>query len=476
MKYSDKDKFEDFFQKNLKDYNSSPSDDLWSELEHRIPPPPESNSNKKIGGWLFLILGIVLLFSMMQLWNYETEIETINQTLEKQEQKITSISNDLKNNSTNKTKETTTNFSKESEIVDFKNNEISSSKKTSKLISPFKSNSFEKNINENIQDVNTLLNTEKLNTKSKVGFSNEIKDAIPKNDFSIIAEVGKINSLDIFLDTPIGIEKFDRPPYKLIDFKYPKVRNGSFELYRNYSWVYPKIAFEDQGVQSTSMPARNIDIGLFYGVKLTDRIILQFGVSYGKEYTGLQFRKFFDYAENEILVDNDLTQTKYRYQFNTNYGRQIFDSFILNDKENDGQDVVAGDPFFMDIQVIRRQQYLTVPVVLKYLWNNKNKRLAGSVKFGVFQKFNFLEDQLAEITVNNISESRLSYDRTSITRIGNSTPRNISFILGAGIEYKLDSQLVLVLEPNVKKSIFGFNGASPYTLGFYTGIRWNIFQ
>jgi len=480
MKHSDKDKFEQFFQDNLKDYNSSPSDDLWSELEHRIPPPPKSSSSRKVGGWLFFLIGIVLLFSIIQFWNYETEIETINQTLEKQEQKITSISNDLKNSIAKKSDEiidkASDNLSEGTEIVDSKKNEILSSKKISKSSSSFTNNSFEEDMLEEIQDVNILLNAGTITTRNENSFSSEIKDIKPKVDFVTIEEVGEINPLKLFLDTSTDLEKFDRPVYKLLDFKYPKTRNGSFELFRNYSWVYPKLTFENEGIPSTSLPSRNIDIGIFYGVKLTNRIILQFGVSYGKEYTGLQFRKFLDYAENEILVDNDLTQTKYRYQFNTNYGRQIFDSFILNEKENDGQDVVAGDDFFMDIEVIRRQQYLTVPVVLKYFWSNPDKRLSGSLKFGVFQKFNFLEDQLAEISVNNISKSRLSYERTTIRQVGNATVRDVSFILGTGFEYKFDSQLILVFEPNLKKSIFGFNGASPYTLGFYTGLRWNIFQ
>ena len=475
MKYSDKDKFEQFFHDNLKDYNSSPSEDFWSEMEHRIPPPPKSSSTKKVGGWLLLLFGIVLLFSIMQLWSYEKKIETINQTLEKKEQKITSISNDFKNSVADKSDEATDNLSKDTEDSVIENDKIPPAENTSKRINVFNNNVFEKNKNENIRNVNTLLTSKDSTFESKTGFVAEIKDATPKNDFPTIAEVAKINPLDIFLDAPIDLPKFDRPAYKLLDFDSP-TRNGSFEIFRNYSWVYPKLAFVDQGAQGTSMPSRNIDIGLFYGVKLTNRVILQFGVSYGKEYTGLQFRKFLDYAENEILVDNNLTQTKYTYQFDTNYGKQVFESFILNKKENDGQDVVAGNPFFMDIQVTRRQQYLTVPVVLKYLWSNKNKRLAGSFKFGVFQKFNFLEDELAEIIVNDISNPRLSYDRTTIRQIGSPTVRDLSFILGAGLEYKLDSQLILILEPNLKKSIFGFNGVSSYTLGFYTGIRWNIFQ
>lgn len=477
MKHSDKDKFEQFFQDNLKDYKSSPSDDFWMELEDRIPPPPKSSLFKKVGGWIGVLLGIILLFSVTQWWQHKKEIAKISQTLESQEEKITSVSNDLKNTTTNKSQETTTSLPKEKEVVDFQKTKISSFQKTNKVNNTPTNNIFKKNINENIKDVNVLLQAETKTTKNKNNFSSKLKEVSTKSETPRIAEVEieEINSLNTLLDIPVESKEIDKPPFLLLDFSYPKA-NRSFEIYRNYSWLYPKIGFKDQGIQSVSLPSRNIDMGILYGIKVTKRLMVQFGINYGKEHTGLQFRKFLNYAENETFIDNNVALTQYTYQFDTNYGKQVFDSFILNEKLNDGQDVVTNDAFYVDLQVKRIQQYLAVPVVVKYFCGNEKKRLTGNLKFGIMQKFIFIEDQIAEVDAYNISESRLNYERTDIKTIDAPTTRNLNFILGAGLEYKLDRQLIFVVEPNIKKSIFGFDGVSPYTLGIYTGLRWDIFQ
>lgn len=474
MKDTGKDKFEQFFQDNLKDYNSSPSEDLWTELEHRIPPPPKSSSsNRKVGGWFYLLFGIVLLFSMFQWWIHDNEIENINQQLGEQEQKISSISSNIKKGD-KKISEVSIELSEDKKEPIAKNkgttrsNQIQVTKKNNrnKLV-------FEKNKNTEFENVNTLLSVEEARKETTNKIPEKIENEIPDVGFEMIAEAGKIDFLNIFLDAPMKLLELNEA-YELIDFSKSKpISRSSFEPYRNYSWVFPQLELENG--QSTSLPSRNTNIGLFYNVHLNKRWILQFGIGYGKQYTGLKFQKTFEYAETEVFINTDLVQTKYAYEFDSNYGRQLFTSFILNEKENDGQDVVTDDPFTMEIQVVRRQRYLTTPILVKYLWTNTNKRIKGSFKAGVFQKVSFYEDERGEISVNSISNSRLKYDKTNITQLDITKTKNLNFILGAGVECKLDDRFVLIVEPNFKKSIIGFGEAPPYSIGFYTGLRWNIF-
>ena len=314
------------------------------------------------------------------------------------------------------------------------------------------------------------LQTNDLAAKKTANSFIDIKD----EKISSIAKPIFINPIALFLEksiTPFELKKSDL----LLDFKQPKSKI-SFEIYRNYSQVFPQLTTSGLGVQSSALPSRNIDIGSLFGVKIKKRILLQFGISYGIEYTGVQFQKTFNYASSEVNLGNNVAQTHYSHQFNSNYENQIFTFFISNQKQNDGQDIITNEPFSLDVQVMRRQRYLSVPLTIKYLLGNQSKRLTGSLKAGVFQKIAFFENQLAEVKVNSISAPRLTSSRVAVTQIGKPNRKELSYILGAGVEFKIDKQLAIVLEPNFKKSLFKFNNVSPYAIGVYVGLRWNIYN
>jgi len=472
MEDSNKDKFEQFFQENLKDYNSSPSDDLWSELEYRIPPPPKTSFYKKIGGWVVLAIGLLILFSFTQWWQHKNELNKINQTLQQHQQEITTISNDLNNNNNSKSiEEPTEIISTNSNPRNFKNNN-----KTKSTLPHSDLKIIKENFNNIVEEryttskhVTTLLQNDNL-AKTPI----EIKEKYPKERIPSIAKPVFINPIDIFLDKPVTSLDLKNPDL-LLDFRRPKSKI-SFEIYRNFSQLFPPLKISDFGIQSTTLPSRSIDIGSLFGIKLKKRVLLQIGISYGIESTGVQFQKTFNYSSSEINVGNNATQTHYSHQFNSNYENQTFNFFLLNQKQNDGQDIVANEPFTMDIQVTRRHRYLSVPLSIKYLLGDHNKRLTGSIRAGVFQKITYFENQLAEVKVNNISVSRLTADRITVAQLGTPYKKDLSYIIGAGVEFKIDKQLAIVLEPNFKKSFFKFNNVSPYAIGVYAGLRWNIFN
>ena len=495
MKDSGKDKFEQFFQDSLKDYNSNPSDDLWSELEHQIPPPPKSSIYKKMGGWMFLFFAIVLLSTTILWQQYENKIENINQTLKTQDQKITSITNELKGNNLEK-ENISTEESEESLKEIGLTKDISKTSKFNEIIEGKREkNIFDKiiinkteiekvnakdvggNKNVDLKNVNTLLNSITQTSQSTQPIENfsvttPHKEEETKTDFSTIAIPESISSLDVFLDHTDPSLDFYRD-FETLNFGTPKVKN-SVEFYNNNGWVLPNMTTTDFTVESTNLSNRFFDLGVLYGIRLTDRVLLQLGISYGGEQTGIQFQKTFKYAEDEVFVNNNLTQTKFVYLFTSNYRKQKIDFFILNEKQNDGDDVVANDPFTMNIQIKRRQRFFTAPVILKYFLGKKNQRLSGSLKIGFFQKVSFLENELSEVNVKDISHPRLFHNRTLVTQIGFQRTKNLSYLLGAGVEYKLNSRSTLIIEPTFQKTIFGLDEILPYNLGVHTGLRLNL--
>jgi len=92
MKDSTKDTFEEFIEKSLKDYEEDPSDFLWAELEHNIPPPP-NNPFPFLGLTVFSVT--ILLSIVGALFYFNSKAEDVDLSLQNQDVKINEIAKEV---------------------------------------------------------------------------------------------------------------------------------------------------------------------------------------------------------------------------------------------------------------------------------------------------------------------------------------------------------------------------------------------
>ena len=487
MKHSEKDKLEQFFQNSLENYGENPSADFWSEMENKIPPPPASATSfwKKYGLGLVLLLAIGLLsFIGFQKWNHDETIANINKTIELKDAAINEMSKELEDVqnrfSTNKTIENqkVLELDAAKEIsqqyiynVEKKENKpIFSTQSNLSFLSDENNNAIDNTITNSNSDLSTL---KTLDLFSK----NEIDSTVNSSSFlSSISEVEKISSP--FLEVEFSKKKILEMPKEEV-IVLPKMGNErkGFEIFGGFHQIYPTLKIQDISLEFESPTNQESNFGLMYSFTMNKRWAVQFGLGFGNSTHSIAIKNDFEYANSEFEISDNITRTRYDFNIETNYNGFLgFQSFVYNYRQNDGQDIYAGDSFTAEITSTKRQKYLMFPMYLKYYLSTKSKRLKWAIKMGIIQRFGYFENEIALVNFTNFSHPRLEFSHTNIISISENQKRKYKteLVFGTGVEYNLSKNWTLILEPTFKQSTTLEGKITPHTFGIYTGVRWNF--
>lgn len=484
MKDSGKDKLEQFFQKSLEHYGENPSADFWSEMESKIPPPPTSaTSNWKRYGLLSLLFLTVGLLSFIgfQKWNHDRTIENISKTIELQDAAINEMSKELaevqnkfsNNNAIENSTETQLEVVKENP----QQNNYNFVQKGNTPVFPTNTNQnfLTDNFNNNI-----ITNIDSDFSKQKISDSfskKEIKTT--GNELSFlppIAEVENISSL--FFEAEFLKKKvLEMPKEEIIKVSKKQKERKGLEVFGGFHKIYPTLKIQDSPLEYHNPINNESNFGLIYSFTMNKKWAVQFGLGFGKSTRNIAVKNDFEYANTEFEITDNIARTRYDFMIQTNYNGFVgFQTFVNNYRQNDGQDIYAGDSFTAEITSTKRQKYLMIPLYLKYYIPTKSKKLNWSIKMGLIQRFAYFENEVASVNFTNFSHPRLEFSHTNIISISEHQKREhqTELVFGTGVEYNFSKNGTLILEPTFKQSTTLEGKITPYTFGIYTGVRWNF--
>lgn len=471
MKESSKDNFEQFFKKSLEHYQENPSNDFWSEMEDRIPPPPVSRFSfwKNAGRWglLILLLGILSIVSW-QWWQQQKDIDSIYQTIDLQSEKIDDVEAQLDQVIQNsKGKSLSENLLSERKEKSKKQNNYYNRKNSKTLSDQGNTDSIVKTDltpntnNENISGIKSIL---KVEGKEKA-----------------ILEYKKISDVEFIPSLFLEVSKKEKECLTCIEeqlyFGYAPSKKRGLEFFVNSSQLFPKLDLLNSGFNINFQKARDYDFGLLYHIPIYRKWSFQFGIGVGSNTISTRFQKAFTYSNTEFSISDDIFRTNYFYQLNTNYNGIVnFTTYLHNEKQNDGQDVLVGDAFTTEIQINKKQRYLTIPFFIKHQWHQGQGKLNWTWKTGVIQRLAYIKNEPISVEINNFSNSRLSHHSTTIVDVGEEEKKRFdtAIVLSTGVEYLVSRNLVFVLEPTFKQTLIQRGNERPRTFGLFTGIRWNF--
>ena len=475
MKDKNKDKFETFFRESLQTYGEDPSNLVWENLEPNIPKP--ESKKKPFWGWFFA-LAMLMLFMGGYWLKYDARMKNVQQAIQEQEIQLKNISNEveklnnnfseqkinhstIKENTSEENKSTLNKFKKQIETA-ITNNKQNISK--SKKHNTFRTNKNYNNTFTNIKEKANLIKKEKL--ELTVSTVENIKTPITFLP-SPLKNMESVPSIFGILKTP----KRSLNPIDLIDYIGPSFK-PSFEIFNYIGTTYPHIDLESP-INSKKRDAMNFDFGILYNIPINQKWELQIGLGYAKRTIGTNFTKTFFY-NSESLVNTNLYQSENTFQINSNYGRQILTNYFTNTKMNDGLDIEEGDAYSASISIVRIQEYINVPLFIKYKWSNPNERLIWTLKAGINDRIHFSVNSPGEVSYSEISHPRLQHNNSEVENFahGNTASRfGLEIVLGAGVEYKLHKNVSFMLEPMFKTNIWERTPVNPYSLGIYSGLR-----
>lgn len=473
---SEKDNMEQFFQKSLNNYGENPSAGFWSEMEDRIPlPPVAAPSFWKMNGWyisLFLTMGL-LFFIGIQKWNNDKTLVDINKTIELQDQTINEISKeltDVQNKFLNKIK---TENQKEFQI-DAKN------RTPQQYIYKYEK---EENIPvySGVEKNNNVITNSKYELLKEEIFEDLLTNKIDlaKNasfNLSPVLTVESISSL--FFEAEFSDKNaLELPKEETIKFNKIEERGKGIEFFGGFHQAFSGLEIENSILNFDKVINQESNIGLLLSFDLNKKWTFQVGLGFGNiKQTGI-LKKDFVYANLEQEVSDDVARTKYNVEFKTNYhGLLKFESFLLNYRQNDNQDLYAGDSFLAEISLTKKSKYLYFPVYIKYHVPTKYQKIKWSFKMGFVQRFVYIEHEPTLISLSNFSNSRLEFSHTTNISVTKNLKENYhgELIFGTGVEYLLSEGCTLILEPMYKKNMTLEKSIRSHSFGIFTGVRWNL--
>ncbi|MEM6966929.1 MAG: hypothetical protein AAF573_19345 [Bacteroidota bacterium] len=498
MKNSSKDNFEQFFKKSLEDYQEHPPDDFWSEMENRIPPPPAAEFSfwKKTGGWrvLIVLLG-VLLVGGWQWWQQQKDVSSIHETIYLQNERIEKVEAQL------------------DEVVlkrkDKKSNENLPIEREMDFMSMEKQNSGNDNYNgndngngngndngndndndnDNVSEANKVfafregtlaLEKDRLKSSTDNFGESRVNSSVEADNDTLLA-MEKIESAESIPSLVFEVASSQGKCLTCIEdqlrLKLAPNKKRGLEIFINASQLFPKLDLINSGYKVDFKKGRDYDFGLLYHIPIHRKWSIQLGFGVGNNNISTRFQKAFSYNDNENYITDDTYRTNYFYQLNTNYdGIVNFTTYLNNEKQNDGQDVLIGDAFTTEIQINKRQRYLTVPFFVKHQWYQGQGKLNWTWKLGVIQRLSYIYGESLSVNIDNFSNPRLSHHTTTIVDVGGAEEKRFdtTIIFSAGGEYLIFRNVALVLEPTLKQALTQRGDIRQTAFGFYMGIRWSF--
>jgi len=494
MKDRKKDKFETFLEESLSDYSENPSDMVWKNLESKIPEPPKKSYY--FLGRNFLMLSLCL-FVIGYWWKSTSEISNVNLTLQNQEAKINSIVKEVEeinSNINNESLPTNQSIEKNTEQkeLELKKNQYSEKPKNENKIinSKFHNNTISTipNFSSTIESTKKIItnsigtnNTFSIKTSKKenslVKTSNDFEQISlqPKEDLlktSIERLPSIYEKLNLNVDNKESLNKID-----LVDLIGKDNFNNGFEFYSFYGAIFPNINLQSSFQNSKKQNSKNFSIGLLYNIRANEKLSLQFGFEFTERTIGVNFNKQLQYDNTETLISNNQYRSKNTYQINSNYGNQLFISYLVTTKMNDGMDIETGEYFDTKINIIRTQRYFAIPMFFKFHFSNPYKKLQWTSKIGVLNRIFFDVNDIGEVSIHNISHPRLIHENTIVenNEHGNVASRfGVELAASAGMEYHFNKHWGIIIEPTFKINILETTPYNPFTLGIYSGLRWSF--
>ena len=295
-------------------------------------------------------------------------------------------------------------------------------------------------------------------------------------NLSPVLTVENISSL--FLEAKYSDNSILELP-KVETIKFNKIEKGGegIEIFGGFHQAFPGLKMENSLLDFDKLINQESNVGLLFSFEINKRWTFQVGFGFGNsKQTGI-VKKDFVYADSEYEVNDEAVRTKYNLEFNTNYhGLVKFESFLLNYRQNDNQDLYGGDSFLADVSLTKKSKYLFFPVFVKYYVPTKYQKIKWSFKMGFVQRFAYLENEPTSISLSNFSNSRLEFSNTAIIGVNKNLKRNYhaELIFGTGVEYLLSKGCTLILEPMYKKNMTLEGSIRSHSFGIFTGVRWNL--
>lgn len=471
------------FQEGFKDFEATPSDAVWQNIEAKLNP---NKKKRRIVPIWWRYAGVAALLAILltigNLYFNNTDTIQTNKIVDS-EAPLNNLSNDANNNVLNETS-IAKDINAENEISNKvlpKNSEVVSNDTNPSDETSTNETAISKNVNESNQQaysssnkIPELSNTT-LKTEASIVSNPEEKNnnLIQKNETSspklIIPELingsAKNNTPVLAIENP----KEDNPILNTsnkensIEDAIAKTVKDDEENYLTRWTIATNAApvyFNSLG-KGSSLDAQFIDnskngeVTISYGVSASYSINKKLSIRSGINKVNL------GYNTNNVVV------------FETVGARSSLNSLKnVNTGNNTTADisVISGESLDVNSALVRTSEtsinqsfgYIEIPLEIEYAIINK--------KFG----FNVIGGFSSFILNNNELFSEFEGRQTRIGEATNLNKVSYSANFGLGLNYKLTKKLDLNLEPLFKYQINTFNNTSgdfkPYFIGVYTGI------
>jgi len=164
----------------------------------------------------------------------------------------------------------------------------------------------------------------------------------------------------------------------------------------------------------------------------------------------------------------------YQFSVNTSYGDSEVELRLANEIFNDGNDLMEGDKFDVEIETASKIDNLGIPLLLEWLLF-KNKKFSGSLQSGLIVNLDLRKD--FDINLVKLPKSRMSHQQTIIVDpVKNIYSLSLDYQIGLEMDYRLMNNVYLIFEPVYRRKLNAYYenqnlSSHPYNLSLFTGIR-----
>ena len=509
---SDKKHIDRIFQEKFKDFEATPSPEIWNNIQEKLNQPKEDK--KKIFPLWLRFAGVAALLLLMftvggflfnntskntnntKVVDTENILKDTKNTSEEKQSNSTLVDlenskNDLdtealntvtKNNSnlSNKTKTvsngTALASSNTTETTEYQNNK-ETSKNTSNpntyIVNSTSSNKtatvkntsskLELNTNKNQSETlitskekerNLELNTSKTETPLK---NSETKIALQEKEKTEIEVEKTLKKTDLTIEEAIAVNE------DLVKKELDEAVKNRWQVYANVAPVYYNSMgkgshLDEQFVNSS----KTGEVNTSYGVNVSYNVNKKLSVRTGLSALNLS------YDTNGVVLFENLSSgtpaSNPLKNINLSSGNQSL--MALNSSSINTQQVDNALSPQANAAISQRIHYYEIPMEVKYR--------IGNNKLG----FNIIAGFSSYILNDNEVYSELNDKKTYIGEANNINDFSFSTNLGVGLDYAFSKKVKFNLEPTFKYQINAFENTSgnfnPYIIGLYTGFSYKF--
>lgn len=454
------------FRKQLKNYTQAAPENMWGNIEQVLN---KKNNSRKIS--LYKIAAAVIAFAIVG-----SGLFYISNSLNRIDNSQVIVQNNIQ-------KETSNSISSSTEekvvtVVDKDLKKFDANVNRKAVASKIETVETPKVVKVNLVADKMNLNTE----EQKINKLAQKQILISTKNIELAIVDNRKQNIKSYLKTLPDIYS----SYALNEaIEVEKTKNNKWFVGGEFTPLYSyRNITETQGVynkdfyNSSESPIMSYTGGLNMQYKAISRLTIQAGVYYTTMGQSLDYLSVYANSAYNMVVDEYKDRLMNSYTIENSSGDLSFNSshviideklVRVNNHSNSKRLADVSDPIFneLDAKIQQSFQYVEIPVVFRYTLINKNIDLNIIGGFG------------ANLLIGNDVYINYAGKKEVIGETAGVNPVNYNGTVGIGIEYPLNDNINIRLEPSVKYYLNELNSNSlieshPYSIGIYTGINYSF--